>query len=295
MHTVMSVIGFGLLTAALLSIGAVGFSLQFGVTNVLNLAFGAIMTSAIYIHYTTTNASIPIWIGVALAAVFGAVVSLIFSLLVVDPYVRRGTSLVGMAMVTIAVGLVVQFSLEAIQGPTVLSFQAQSQHQLHFLTITMSIRQVVIIALAAALMLAVHLLLKHSRLGLAMRATAADPTLTRACGASTRRIRSVAWMLSGALCAVCGSLLGLNQGAFNSTTGNEFFIVIVAAAIVGGIGKPYGAMLGALIIGLVTEASATVISPSYKDVVAFAVLVIVLLVRPQGLISEYSSARELTQ
>lgn len=290
----MGIVAFGMLTAALLSIGAVGFSLQFGVTNVLNLAFGAIMTSAIFVQYASAAANLPVWLGVAVSAVFGALMSLMLSVVIVNPYVRRGTSLVGMAMVTIGVSLIIQFSLEAIQGPSIFTFQGQGVGQVHFLTVTMSTRQLTIIGLAAVLMLGVHLLLRHTRLGLAMRATAADPTLTRACGASTTRIRSVTWMISGALCAISGCLLGLNQGAFDSATGNEFFIVIVAAAIVGGIAKPYGAMLGALIIGIVTEASAAVISPSYKDVVAFAFLVVVLLFRPQGLISEYSSVRELT-
>jgi branched-chain amino acid transport system permease protein/neutral amino acid transport system permease protein len=291
----VTIIAFGSLTAALLSIGSVGFTLQFGVTNVLNLAFGALMTSSIFILYLTARAHTPLWLGVALCACWGAGISLLLSTGIINPYVRRGTSLFGMAMVTIALALIVQYGLETIQGPTILAFEAQTSRLLHFAGVTMSLLQVEIIGLSLVLLVAVHALLRYTRLGLAMRATAADAALTRACGASTKRVRSLAWITSGALCGVSGSLLGLSQGSFNSTTGNAFFILIVAAAIVGGIGQPYGAMLGAAIIGLVTEVSANYISPSYKDVVAFGVLVAVLLIRPRGLLAEFSSERELTR
>jgi branched-subunit amino acid ABC-type transport system permease component len=294
-QTLATIVAFGLFTAALLSVGSVGFTLQFGVTNVMNLAFGGLMTSAIFVLYLVTSWGVPLWPGIALCALWGAVISVLLSTVVINPYVRRGTSLFGMAMVTIAIALIVQYTLEAIQGPTIMSFPTQSSRELHFAGVTMSLQQVATIALAAVLLVIVHAVLRYTRLGLAMRATAADAALTRACGASTRGIRTVAWALSGALCGTCGALLGISQGAFSSSTGNLFFIVIVSAAIVGGIGQPYGAMLGALIIGLVTETSANFISPSYKEVVAFGVLVVVLLVRPQGLIPEYASSRELTQ
>lgn len=294
MTIAVGVVAFGLLTAALLSVGSVGFSLQFGVTNVLNLAYGSVMTSAIYIVYVTTvSLHLPLAAGVVVAGAWGAFFSWVLSVLIVNPYVRRGTSLFAMAMVTIGVGLIIQFSLEAIQGPIILALPNQSVAELHILGVTMSSTQILTIIFAAILLVAVHLLLQHTRLGLAMRSTASDPALSRACGVSPRRVRAVAWLVSGALCGISGSLLGINQGAFNSATGNEFFIVIVAAAIVGGVGKPYGAMLGALLIGLITELSAALISPSYKTVIAFAFLVLVLLMRPQGLIGEFSSEREL--
>jgi branched-subunit amino acid ABC-type transport system permease component len=292
-HVLADVIAFGLFSSSLLSIGAVGFSLQFGVTNVLNLAYGAIMTSALYIYYVVIQVHAPLVLSVVCATAFGAVFSWLFNLVIVTPYVRRGTSLFAMAMVTIAVGLIIQFSLEAIQGPVILSLPTSNSTEFHFVGVTMSLTQVLIIAVAIGVMVAVQTLLRCTRLGLGMRATATDPALSRACGTSTRRVRAIAWLLSGALCGLCGTLLGINQGAFNSATGNEFFIVIVAAAIVGGIGKPTGAMLGALIIGVVTEAAAAVISPSYKDVVAFAVLVVVLLLRPQGILAEFAAEREL--
>lgn len=294
MHLALDVLAFGLFGAALLAVGAVGFTLQFAVTNVLNFAYGAIATSGIFIDYGLRAAGASWWIGLIGAAVGCAVLSWMLGMCIVNPYVRRGTSLFGMAMVMIGVALIVEFSLEAIEGPIVYTFP-EGPVEVHFLSLVMSLQQLGIIGLAVVAMLAVYLLLKHTRLGLAMRATAAQPALARVSGISTNRVRAVAWLVSGALCGLSGALLGLSDAAFNSTTGNAFFITVIAAATVGGIGKPYGAMAGALLIGLVTELAANFISPSYKDVVAFVILIIVLIARPRGLFAELASTRKLAQ
>ncbi|MDP9233372.1 MAG: hypothetical protein M3P01_02330, partial [Actinomycetota bacterium] len=81
--------------------------------------------------------------------------------------------------------------------------------------------------------------------------------------------------------------------SFTSTTGGQFLIPIVAAAVLGGIGHPYGALLGAVVIGIASEVAAAVISPDYKQVVAFVILIIVLLVRPQGILSEIATQKEV--
>jgi branched-subunit amino acid ABC-type transport system permease component len=284
---------FGCYTAALLAVGAVGFTLQYGVTNVLNLSYGGIMTSAIFADYAVGGGNANIWLAIAVGAAWGALITWVIGQYLISAFVRRGTSLFGMAMVTIALGLVIEFSLEAIQGPLILSYRVQRGSEVHLGSVIISTEQLIIIGAAVLIMLAVHALLRYTRLGLAMRATAADPSLTRACGASTGRVRGAAWLISGALCGICGVFLGITQGSFSAATGGDFFITVVAAAIVGGIGKPYGAMAGALIVGLVSEGVAAVISPDYKYVIAFVILVVVLMVRPQGIFAEYASTREL--
>jgi branched-chain amino acid transport system permease protein/neutral amino acid transport system permease protein len=287
------IIAFGLYSACLYAIGAVGFTLQFGVTNVLNLAYGAILTSAMYVDYALGHGSPSIWFGILVGAVWGALASLVFGRLIVLPYVRRGTSLVTMAMVTIGVGLIVQYTLQSIQGPFVYSYQVAQQSTVQIAGVTMSEEQLIIIGAAVVLMIAVHSLLQYTRLGLAMRATAVHPSLARSCGVSTELVRNAAWLISGALCGISGVLLGISTGSFDSVSGASFFITVVVAAIIGGVGKPYGAMIGALILGLVSEAAAAVIAPDYKDIVAWVILIVVLVIRPQGIFAEFSSGREL--
>src|SRR5579862_1988452 len=244
------IIAFGLFSACLLSIGAVGFTLQFGVTNVLNLAFGGLLTSAMFVDYAVGGGSSNVWLALAVGAGWGAISSLLFARFIVTPYVRRGASLVGMAIVTIAVGLIIQYSLESIQGPFVYGYRIAAQHDFRIAGVTLSEQQVVIMGVAVVLMAGVHLLLRYTRLGLAMRATAAHPSLARGCGVSTENVRLAAWILSGALCGISGTLLGISTGSFNPTSGTDYFITLVVAAVVGGVGKPYGAMLGALVVGL---------------------------------------------
>jgi len=291
--TLLTVVLFGIYAGALLSIGSVGFSMQFGITNVLNLAYGAVLTAGMFSDYWIGGGSSSVWLAIVLGAVGGAVISLILGRGIVASYVRRGTTLFGMAMVTIALGLVMQFGLQAIQGPADYSYSVSNTSVVHIGSVAMSTLQLIVIGCAVVLMLAIHALLRYTTLGLAMRSTAADAALARACGVPTTKIRNVAWIISGALCGISGALLGLSTGSFNSTTGSGFFITLVAAAIIGGVGKPYGAMLGALIVGIASEAAAALIDPSYKDIVAWVILILVLLLRPQGIFAEFASEREL--
>ena len=94
-----------------------------------------------------------------------------------------------------------------------------------------------------------------------------------------------AWLMSGFLCGLGGVALGIELGAFEPTTAADFLVIIIAAAVLGGIGRPLGAMLGALIVSVASEAIATAISPVYKSTVGLGLLVLVLLVRPQGILS----------
>jgi branched-subunit amino acid ABC-type transport system permease component len=126
-----------------------------------------------------------------------------------------------------------------------------------------------------------------------MRATAADTSLARACGIDTERMVDVAWAISGSLCGLAGVTLVANTYSFDSTTGSAFGVVIIAAVMLGGVGQPYGAMLGAVIIGLVTEISAVFIDPGYKNVVAFLILVAVLVFVPRGIFGRAGMEREL--
>jgi len=289
----VTIVLFGTYSAALLAIGAVGFSMQFGVTNVLNLAYGSIMTSCIFVEYAITGHSTNVWLAMGVAAVAGAVISYVIGHIVIGAFMRRGASGFSIAMVTIGLSLMISFTLGAIQGPNIKSFASNVSHGITIAGVSLDAEQMVAIGIAAAAMLLIHVLLRTTRLGLWMRATADDTSLTRSCGVSPARTRAIAWLLSGALCGICGMLLGLDEGTFSSTTGDDIFVTIAAASVVGGIGKPYGAMLGALMVGLVSAGSAAIISPSYKTIAAWVLLIVVLMFRPQGIFAEFASRREL--
>ncbi len=293
MSTLLPAIGFGLVTASILAVAGVGFTLQFGVTNILNLAYGEIMTAAAFVAYLVTSAGISVWLALVAGGAFGAVFSVLLNRALYTPFVRHGTRLFGMIIVTIAVSLIVQNSMLAIFGANFFSLSMPRPASVHIAGMVFTTVQLAIIGVAVVAMLLIHLLLRYTKLGKAMRATATDPDLARNCGIATERVIDLAWAISGALCGLAGVILVMNLTAFTDTTGAQFLIPIIAVAVLGGIGQPYGAMLGALVIGIVSELAAAVISPDYKNVVAFVILVMVLLARPQGILSEVATRKEV--
>ena len=291
MDIIVPSVGFGLVTASIVALASVGFTLQFSVTNIINLAYGDVMTASAFVAYVFNQAGLNVWICLLIGAAFGALASAGLNRAVYSRYIRHGANLFTVVIVTLAVALIIHNVVLAIWGPNFFSFTMSSGKSIHAGAMTFTLAQIGIIAVSVATMFAIHLLLTYTKLGKAMRATASNSELARSCGIRTDRVIDVTWLLSGGLCGAAGVVLVVNTESFSSTTGASFLLVIVAAAILGGIGRPYGAMIGSLVIGLSTEVSAAVISPSYKDVVAFAFLVIVLLVRPQGIFVGTSSEK----
>ena len=263
--------------------GAVGFSLQFGVSNIFNLAYGDIMTVSAFVAYVTNaDAHANIWVSMAAGAAAGALLSVAINRFIYTPFIRRGTALFTMVMVSLAVGTVIENAVQAIAGDGFRGYQLQAVKSINLIGMSFTSRQLIIVGIAVVAMVGLHLLLSGTRVGKAMRATATHPELARSCGVPTDRVTAVAWGISGALCGLAGVALALNLAAFDFTFGQSFLLIIVAAAVFGSVGQPYGAMAGAVVIGMASEIAAVYV-PSLKEVVAFALLVIVLLIRPNGL------------
>ncbi len=282
MNQLTLAIGFGLVTSAILALCAVGFTLQFGVSNILNLAYGDVMTVSAFMAYLVNASGAGIWLAICAGAATGAVVSVLISTLIFTPFLRRGTSRFAMIMVSLALAVILQNAIQAVAGPAFRSYSRSQGTSLHLLGMILTPYQLAIIGVAAASLLALHLLLRYTRIGKALRATAADAELARSCGIATERVSALAWAISGALCGLGGVTLALNLASFDFHFGNAFLLVIVAAAVFGSVGQPYGAMVGALVIGMASELAA-IWTPSLKQVVAFVILALILLVRPAGL------------
>jgi branched-subunit amino acid ABC-type transport system permease component len=277
-------LGFGVVTASILALGAVGFTLQFGLTNIFNLSYGQVMTVGMFVAYlVNVTAAAGIWTALAAGALAGAILTVLVNRVVFVPFLRRGTSLGTLIIVSLALGIAIENALLLIAGPGFRSYRQSSARSLHFLGMILTPQQLAIIAIGVASMVALHLMLRYTRLGKAMRATATNVGLARSCGIPTDRVTGIACLLSGLLCGAAGVTFAINIATFQHTSGSELLLVVVAAAVFGGVGQPYGAMLGALIIGVASEFAA-LISPDLKQVVAFAILALTLLVRPNGLI-----------
>ena len=281
--------GFGLVSLAVIAIGAVGFTMQFGITNLINLAYGDIMITSAFAAYFFNHAGVNIWLALLAGAALGAVFSFLLNRFVYGPFQRRGTPLIGMVIVSLAIGIMTSNLLLAFVGSDNVSYRQDPGSTVRVAGIILTTEQLLLIGVAVVLMLGIHALLRYTRLGKAMRATAANATLARNCGIPTGRVIDAVWLITGALCGLAGTIAAMNSDSFAVANGSGFLITILAAAVLGGAGQPYGAMLGAVIIGELTELSAAVISPEYKAVVAFSVLVIVMVLRPQGLLAKFGA------
>ena len=277
-------IGFGLVTSAVLAVASVGFTLQFAVTNVLNLAYGGVMVVSAYAAYVVNQRGVSVWISALAGIAAGALLSVILNNVIYTPFQRKGTSPIGMVIVSLGMTLILVFGTQAIAGPTNVSYTASQGATVTPLGLNLTVVQLVIIALSIVVMLGVHVLIRYTRLGKAMRATAANRNLARNCGIRTAHVVTITWLISGALCGLAGVVFALDSGTFGATSTDLFLVLILAAVFLGGPGEPYGAMLGALVIGLATEVSASIIVPDYKDVVAFLILIAMLALRPSGLL-----------
>jgi branched-subunit amino acid ABC-type transport system permease component len=284
MSVLVASIGFGLVTAAVLALASVGFTLQFAVTNVLNLAYGGVMIVAAYAAYALNNAGVNVWLAAIAGIAVGAVASVLLNTVVYTPFQRRGASPIAMVIVALGMTLILTFGTQALAGPTNVSYAMSQGATVKVGSIELTVVQLVIIALSIVVMVLVHALIRYTRLGKAMRATAANRSLARNCGIRTERVVMATWLISGALCGLAGVTFAIDSGTFGATSTDVFLVLILAAVFLGGPGEAYGAMLGALVIGLATEVSASVIVSSYKDVIAFVILLAMLTVRPAGLL-----------
>lgn len=294
----VSAIGFGLVDAAIIAIAAIGFTIQFAMTNVLNLAFGAVMGCAIFVGYGTErelSGSLGQWLSILTGGLTGALLSLVLFIVVLRPFLRRGAKLLTMVVITVSASTVITYTLQLTVGAQQQIYGVNNGRLNQFAGFDLTTIQLVMIAIAAMITIATTLLLRKTMFGKALRATASNPTVAGASGVPVRRIANYAWLLSGMLCGIGGIVLALNSVSFSYFTGTAFITEVFAAAILGGVGNPVGAVVGALVIGVVSEVAAVYTSPSYKDVFAFAMLILVLLLRPSGLMGTSQQKEALAQ
>ena len=270
----------------MLAIAAVGFTLQFGVTDVLNLAYGAVMIAGAFLAYVLNQAGLNVWLGLVVAVIACSIGSVLLNTCVYAPFQRRGASPITMVIVSLGMTLIIEFGVQAIAGGTSVSYAMSQGPSVTAGGLVLSTVQLVVIGLSLLVMAGTHVLLRYTKLGKAMRATAANKSLARNCGIRTARVITVTWAITGGLCGLAGVVFAMDAGSFDATATDLFLILILAATFLGGPGQAYGAMLGAVVIGLATEVSAAYITPSYKYVIAFVALLVMLGVRPTGLLGE---------
>ncbi|MCW2890695.1 MAG: branched-chain amino acid transport system permease protein [Trebonia sp.] len=287
-------LGFGVVSAALIAIGAMGFTLQFGLTNVLNISYGGAMTAGAFAAFIAAEWHLPPAVGVVFALLAGALLTWLLGRTLFAFYARRGAGVFEMVMVTLAVSLIIQFGIDAASHEQIYRFSFPQGASLRWGWFAFTVTQLVLVAVAVAVYTGLELLLRRTKLGKALRAMADQPRLARTCGIPTGKIVNVVWLLSGALAGLAGLAYVINSLTIDASVGTTFLPLVLAAAILGKAGSTRGAVLAALLLGLVTEEVSAWGGAPYASVAGFGILAIVLATRPAALAGQAAGKTEIT-
>ncbi len=283
--------GFGLVTAGIIALGAVGLSLQISVTNVPNFAHGELLTfgayGALVAQFVTNNLFVDALAGMLAASV----TAFAMNRLILQSFIRIGTRRIYLLIVTAGLSLFLQNGLAVVfgQNDRVLALPSDASQAYRIGPFIWTKIDLLVMAAAVIAMVMLYMLLQHTRFGRAQRAVSDSADLARVSGVPVKRVINLTWAIVGCLAGLAGVAVAVTSGTVTPQLGSTVLLVVFAAAILGGIGKPYGALVAAVIIGIVTEVSAAYINASYKQIIAVGILVIAILFRPNGL---FSSARE---
>ena len=285
----------GIVFSTLLAMAALGLSMIFGTTGLTNFAHGELITFGALVAYAVDQLPGAIRIGgtdvtVVVAVIVSFILSGVFGYLndkaLWKPLRMRGTGVIAMMIVSIGLSIFLRNIFQYVAGGQNHNYsQYAAVEPWEIGPILLTPKDTAVALLGVAVLIAVSLLLQYTRIGKATRAVADNPALASSSGINVERVIAVVWTGGAALAGLSGVLLGLTQG-FDYQLGFKILLLVFAAVVLGGLGTIWGAMLGAFIIGIFIEVSTLFIASELKFVGALVVLIVVLLIRPQGLLGK---------
>lgn len=276
----------GLFAGSIYALFAIGFTLVFGILRHLNLAHAAIYTAGALIGIELVESrGLPLWLAFPLAVVGGTALGLILERFAFRPLAGRRDEHFAGLISSVAFGGMLIALLQARYGsqPRSFSQSAFPNEVFDFFGVTVSLAQLLTLGVALLLMLGLAWLLARSPLGRAMRAVAENPRAARVLGINVEGVTAGTYALSSGLGATAGILMALNVGQGDLRMGLAIELTGFAVIILGGLGSLWGAMAAGLLLGLAEALTVHFIDSSWKNVVAFVLLFVILLTRPQGL------------
>ena len=303
----MGLVVNGIILGAIIALGAIGLTLVYGILKLGNFAHGDYMAFGAYVAFFIVDGllpriglegaglgpftfGVPVIVALPLSAIVVAAGAIALDVLIYRRLRDRGVSTAILLMASLGVAIAIRGLVQMIWSGDTQHYPRESRQVFH---LPMDVRippDSIFVAVVATLLVAsVYLLLTHTKMGKAMRATSDNPALARVTGINTKHVIWWTWAVSGALAAVAGVMLAVTQAQLLPIMGWKFLIPLFAAVILGGVGNPYGALVGALVVGVSMEVSTQWINPSYKPAIAFAIMIGVLLARPRGI---FGDARE---
>ena len=283
MNDALLTLGFGVVTAAILALSAVAFTLEYGVTNVANISHGEILTVSAYAAYLVhqrTGSAVAAALGAAIA---GGLVALLMYASVIGPFIRFGASPTVVFIATLGVSFVIQNVLVIFFGAANVAYSIDAGAPQHIGPFLLTSLDEEVVVSAAGITLLLYLVISRTKFGKALRAVSQNRELARVTGINATRVAAMTFFLAGMIAGYAGFILAESVGTFNPYFGFSFFLITLTAAVAGGLGRAFGTMVGAVMVGIILQFAGGYISSSYNLAFAFAILAIVILVRPRGL------------
>jgi neutral amino acid transport system permease protein len=275
----------GLRFGLLIAMCAVGLSLIFGTTGLTNFAHSELVTiGAVVAWYINVEGGVPLIWATLLALVVGAAVGALNDRLLWQPLRRRGTGLVAALVVSIGLSLALRYLIQIVYGGRSQAYVGyQNQRAVDYGLFSLTPRALTSIVISIVVLILVALMLQRTKIGKAMRAVADNRDLAASSGINVDRVILVVWALGGLLATLGGVLLGLSDGV-QWDMGFRLLLLMFAGVTLGGLGTAYGALIGSLVVGIFVQMSTLIIPSDIKYVGGLLLLIVILIIRPQGIL-----------
>jgi branched-chain amino acid transport system permease protein len=283
----------GIFVGSIYALFAVGYTLVFGVLDILNLAHAAVFMLSAFVALAFVERGLSIWLAMPLAVVAGGIIGIVLERLAFRPLRGRSDSNISGLISSLAMATVFEAIALQLFGPDISRFP-QGTFPDRTIVIggaSASLLQLCIVAISVALMALLTFLLARTRLGRRIRAVAESPKAARILGVNVDRVIALAFFISSALGGAAGVLFGLAFNSISPDVGRSVELKGLAVIILGGMGSVPGAVIAGFALGLIEIFTVALVGSSYRDAISFAVLFIVLIARPRGLLGR-AAARE---
>ncbi len=276
----------GIFLGSIYALFAVGYTLVFGVLDRLNLAHASVFSAGALVGIeVVTRSGLSIWLAVPIVMVVGVILGLIIERVAFRPLNGRPDAHFAGLISSIALGAIFVALLQARYGPDTTRFppEAFPKARFEFLGATVSLLQLLILLISIGLVVLLTWLVAKSKLGRGMRSIAENPHAASVLGINVNRVTALTFAISSALGAAAGVLFTLNVNTAQLGIGHSVELKGLAVIIVGGLGSLPGALVGGLLLGLAEVYAVNYVGTSWRDMVAFGLLFLILVVRPQGI------------
>ncbi|MGW9114226.1 ABC transporter permease subunit [Microbacterium sp. NPDC055683] len=279
----------GLNFGLMLGLASVGVSLVYGTTRLSNFAHAEMVTFgsiAALVLVGPASLALPVWVGIPIAVILSGVLGFVLDWIIWRPLRRRGVGTVQLMILSIGLSLALRYVFQFFigGGTQQLPPMAATDRIPLFGAVGLSVTEMVSMAIAVVVIVAFAVWLTYSRIGKATRAISDNPSLAAASGIDVDHVVRIVWIVSGALAGLAGVLYAYYRPGIRWDMGAQVLLLVFAAVTLGGLGTAYGALVGSIIIGLLVEVSSLWIPADLRFVGALVVLILILLVRPQGIL-----------